>query len=71
MKKHYSEVLLDGCSIECNDLSLCRINNHYTRTVKTDLYQVHSDNRKAKFSMMYKSPFDAIDKFLEIKGKIS
>jgi hypothetical protein len=70
MKQHYREVLLDGCAIEYKDISICKINNYHSRIVKKDLYQVHSDNRKAKFSMMYKSPIDAIDKFLEIKGRV-
>lgn len=69
MKKHYNEVLLDGCAIEYKDISLCKINDYYDRAIKKELYQVHSDNRKFKFSMLYKDPSIAVEKFLEIKGK--
>jgi hypothetical protein len=70
MKEHYNKVLLDGCAIEYKDISLCKINDYYDRIIRKELYQVHSDNRKAKFSMMYKNPHEAVDKFLEIKGKV-
>ena len=70
MKQHYNKVLLDGCAIEYKDISLCKINDYYDRVIRKELYQVHSDNRKAKFSMMYKNSQEAVDKFLEIKGKV-
>ncbi len=70
MKQHYNEVLLDGCSIEYKDISLCKINDYYDRAIKKELYQVHSDNRNFKFSMMYKSLSRAVEKFLEIKGSV-
>ena len=69
MKKHYNEVLLDGCAIEYKDISLCKINDYYDRAIKKELYQVHSDNRKFKFSMLCQDPSIAVEKFLEIKGK--
>lgn len=69
MKKHYNEVLLDGCTIEYKDISLCKISDYYDRAIKKELYQVHSDNRKFKFSMLYQDPSIAVEKFLEIKGK--
>ncbi len=70
MNRYYKQVLLDGCAIEYKQASLCLINDYSHRIPTQQLYQVHSDNRKALVSEFFKDPDRAVDKFLQIKGKI-
>ena len=55
---HYEEV---------DDICICRIERVVPRE---DVYQVHSDNHKYKFSKFYYDIDRAISKFLEIKYKL-
>lgn len=65
-KELYKKCILDGIDLDYNKLSLCTL---YNARFKPRLfkYQVHSDNFHLKFSEMFISLEDALDKFIELK----
>lgn len=65
-KENYRNIVRDGCSVEYKDISLSDLRNYfYWMKNKKRVYQVHSN----KFTEVYESLDEAIDKFLELKGK--
>jgi hypothetical protein len=66
-KISYAEVIIKGNDINYKDISLCDLRNYvpWYRNKKNGIYQVHSN----KFSQIYYNLDDAINKFLELKGK--
>jgi len=52
---------------EINEVCICCIERQVPRE---DVYQVHSDNHKHRFSKLYYDIDKAIGKFLEIKYKL-
>jgi len=70
---YYKNVLLDGCSIEYQKLSICDLRDYYNfySRRKTPIYQVHCDDTKNRFSQIYKDITDAVNSFVELKKKIS
>jgi len=67
----YKSVLIDGSSVECNNLSLCCLNDYYPG-LKNIKYQVDCDDYRFKFSQLYslQDVGKAVDKYMEIKGKL-
>lgn len=63
----YKSVIFSGCSIECNKVHICNLKNYNKRLVATNEYQVWSD--KHKQYKIYKNIDDAVNKFIELKGK--
>ena len=67
----YAKVLEDGSSVECNRLSLCCINDYLRNSsIRGVRYQVDCDDYKLKFSQLYENLEKAVDKYMEIKGKL-
>lgn len=67
----YARVLEDGSSVECNRLSLCCINDYLrSSSIRGVRYQVDCDDYKLKFSQLYENLEKAVDKYMEIKGKL-
>jgi len=63
----YATVIRDGNDIDYKDISLSDLRNHvpWYRGKKNGVYQVHSNS----FSKIYYDLNEAIEKFLELKGK--
>jgi hypothetical protein len=70
---YYKNVLLDGCSIEYKKLSICDLRDYYDfySRRKTPIYQVHCHDSKHRFSKIYDNVGDAINRFVELKKKLS
>tara|TARA_Y100000296_G_C5109438_1_gene224348 strand:+ start:506 stop:733 length:228 start_codon:yes stop_codon:yes gene_type:complete len=67
----YKKVIIDGSAVECNRLSLCCINDYLKFTSNRDIkYQVDCDDYRFKFSKLYGDINDAVEKYVEIKGKL-
>jgi len=63
--------LEEGMSLEYGKLSLCDLRNFkHSDVYNNRRYQVHSDDSKYSFSMIYDSEKSAIEKFLELKTKV-
>lgn len=63
----YKSVIFSGCSIEYNKIHICNLRNYNKRIVADNEYQVWSD--KHKEYKIYKNIDDAVNKFIELKGK--
>ena len=67
----YKKVIIDGSAVECNRLSLCCINDYLKFASNKDIkYQVDCDDYRFKFSKLYNDVNDAVEKYIEIKGKL-
>ena len=71
-RNYYRNVLLDGCSIEYQRLSICDLRDYYNFYSKRrdPIFQVHCDNSKNRFSQIYKDVNEAVNSFIEIKKKL-
>ena len=71
-RDYYRGVLLDGCSIEYQKLSICDLRDYYNfyRKRRDPIYQVQCDDSKNRFSKTYKNINEAVNNFIEIKKKL-
>jgi len=70
-KEVYKWCLEEGLSIEYGKLSLCDLANfRHSSIYHNRRYQVHCDDSKNEFSMLYGECGPAIEKFLELKKKV-
>ena len=70
-KEDYKSVLFSGCAIEYKNVSLCDL-RHFLPQFRGRLngvYQVHSDNKKNLYSKLFYDINEAVDKFIELRGK--
>ena len=69
---YYKNVLLDGCCIEYQKLSICDLRDYYNfySRRKEPIYQVHCEDSKNRFSKTYKNINEAINNFIELKRKL-
>ena len=67
----YKQVLLNGCSLEANRVSLCLIDDYYPYRpmVKNNQYQVHSDNGREVYSNLFSNIDEAVSEFVRLKKK--
>lgn len=59
------DLLREGFLIEYKKISLCNLRNYFSE--RAGQYQVHSENPRCKYSHLYRSEKDALDKFFELK----
>ncbi len=65
----YAQVVLDGCSVQVQQLSITHLNSNFTKFSKKE-YQVFCDDHRLQFCEHYANPYHAIDKFIEIKNAL-
>ena len=63
----YKSIIFSGCSIESNKACICNLSDYSKRIVADNEYQVWSDKHKQYH--LYKNIDDAVNKFLELRGK--
>ena len=63
-KETYIELLSQGVSLEVGQLSICPL-----RRFGKEVYQVHCDDYREQFSHIHKDIVDAVEEFLQAKGK--
>jgi hypothetical protein len=67
----YAWCMEEGLSIEYGKLSLCDLSGfRYSQLSMNRRWQVHSDDSKHSWSMIYDELEPAIEKFLELKQKV-
>ena len=70
-KNLYMWCLTEGVNLEYGKLSLCDLRNFYFSDIYDDRrYQLHCEDPKFPISKLYDDMGSAVEKFLEIKGKI-
>jgi hypothetical protein len=67
----YESTLRDGSAVECNQLSLCCLNDYYPQ-LKSKKFQVDCSDYRARFSQLYNNDElpKAVKKYLEIKKRL-
>jgi hypothetical protein len=72
IKKDYMSVVFAGCIVSYKNITLCDLTDHvpYLKNKTNGMYQVHSDNSKAKFSEIYYNIEEAVNKFIELKLQV-
>jgi len=70
-KSLYEWCLDQGVNLEYGKLSLCDLRNFQYSNVRNDRrYQVHSDDNKNPWSMIYDETGPAVTKFMELKTRV-
>ena len=71
VKQHqiYAQVLLEGCSIEFGQLSICNL--AHCIGAHTVGYQIHCDTHRVKQDLIYEDVDEAVKEFLELKRRLS
>lgn len=70
-KSLYAWCLNQGVNLQYGKLSLCDLRNFQYSNVRNDRkYQVHCDDPKNQWSMIYDEVSPAISKFMELKMKV-
>ena len=67
----YEEILRDGSAVECNQLSLCCLNDYYPQ-LRRKKFQVDCSDYRVRFSELYDSHdlTNAVKKYLELKKRL-
>ena len=67
----YQACVEEGINLQYGKLSLCDLRNfNYSQVYDNRKYQVHSDDYKYPWSMIYDDIMPAVQKFLELKYKV-
>lgn len=70
-KQLYAWCLNEGVNIEYGKLSLCDLRNfRHSSLYNNRRYQVHCEDSKYPWSVVYDDIDSAIEKFLELKNKV-
>ena len=70
-KNVYLWVLAKGIDLNFGKLSIADLRNYRHSTLKNNrFYQVHCDDSKLPWSAIYDNPSSAVNKFMELKGKL-
>ena len=70
-QKLYELILQDGSAVECNQLSLCYLNDYYPQ-LRSKKFQVDCSDYRIKFSELYDhcDLKKAVKKYLELKKRL-